>query len=54
LANGLNNQAIAEALFISDRTVQSHLTSIFSKMGVTSRLEAVLLAIRRSWLILEA
>ena len=53
LSRGLNNQAIAEALFVSDRTVQAHLTNIFSKMGVSSRLEAVLTAIRRGWLTLE-
>jgi DNA-binding NarL/FixJ family response regulator len=53
LANGLSSQARAEALFISDRTVQAHLTSIFAKMGVASRLEAVLTAIRRGWLTLE-
>jgi DNA-binding NarL/FixJ family response regulator len=53
LVRGLNNRAIADELFISDRTVQAHLTSIFSKMGVASRLEAVLLAIRRGWLTLE-
>lgn len=53
LARGLNNRLIGEALFISDRTVQAHLTSIFHKMGVTSRLEAVLTAIRRGWLTLE-
>lgn len=53
LSQGLNNQAIAEALFVSDRTVQAHLTNIFAKMGVSSRLEAVLTAIRRGWLTLE-
>jgi len=53
LSRGLNNQAIAEALYVSDRTVQAHLTSIFAKMGVSSRLEAVLTAIRRGWLTLE-
>jgi DNA-binding NarL/FixJ family response regulator len=53
LAQGLNNRAIAEALFISDRTVQAHLTSIFAKTHVSSRLEAVLNAIRRGWLTLE-
>lgn len=52
LARGLNNCAIADELYISDRTVQAHLTSIFSKMAVTSRLEAVLTAIRRGWLTL--
>jgi DNA-binding NarL/FixJ family response regulator len=40
-------------LFISDRTVQAHLTSIFAKTQVSSRLEAVLKAIRRGWLTLE-
>jgi DNA-binding NarL/FixJ family response regulator len=38
---------------LSDRTVQAHLTNIFAKMGVSSRLEAVLTAIRRGWLTLE-
>lgn len=53
LARGSSNRAIAEALFISDRTVQAHLTNIFAKMQVTSRLEAVLKAIRLGWLALE-
>jgi two-component system, NarL family, response regulator LiaR len=53
LAQGLNNRAIAEALFISDRTVQAHLTSIFAKTHVSSRLEAVLNAIKRGWLTLD-
>jgi DNA-binding NarL/FixJ family response regulator len=54
LARGLNNRAIAEALYISDRTVQAHLTSIFAKMQVKSRLEAVLAGIRQGMLTLEA
>lgn len=53
LARGLSNRTIADELYVSDRTVQAHLTSIFAKMGVTSRLEAVLTAIRRGWLMLE-
>jgi DNA-binding NarL/FixJ family response regulator len=53
LARGMNNRAIAEELYISDRTVQAHLTSIFAKMHVNSRLEAVLAAIRRGWLTLD-
>jgi two-component system NarL family response regulator len=36
---GLKNRAIAERLFISETTVRHHLTSIFSKLSVTSRLE---------------
>ena len=54
LAQGLNNNAIAETLSISDRTVQAHLTNIFSKMHVSSRLEAVLTAIRRGWLTIAS
>lgn len=54
LARGMNNRAIAEKLVISDRTVQAHLTSIFSKMNVDSRLEAVMMAIRIGWLSLES
>jgi DNA-binding NarL/FixJ family response regulator len=53
LAQGLSNRAIGEALFISDRTVQAHLTNIYAKMGVTTRLDAVLTAIRRGMLTLE-
>ncbi len=53
LAQGLSNRAIGEALFISDRTVQAHLTNIYAKLGVTTRLDAVLTAIRRGLLTLE-
>lgn len=53
LARGMSNRDIAEALYISDRTVQSHLTNIFAKMQVTSRLEAVLQGIRLGWLTLH-
>jgi DNA-binding NarL/FixJ family response regulator len=52
LAQGMSNRAIGEALFISDRTVQAHLTNIYAKMGVTTRLDAVLTAIRRGLLTL--
>lgn len=53
LAQGMNNREIAEALYISDRTVQTHLTNIFAKMQVSSRLEAVLKGIRLGWLTLH-
>lgn len=53
LAQGMSNRAIAENMSVSERTVHAHLSNIFSKMGVSSRLEAVLLAIRRGWLTLE-
>ena len=54
LAQGLSNNVIAQTLSISDRTVQAHLTNIFAKMHVTSRLEAVLIAIRRGWLTIAS
>ena len=50
LAEGKTNKEIGEVLIISDRTVQTHLSNIFSKMGVSSRTEAVLTAIRRGWI----
>jgi DNA-binding NarL/FixJ family response regulator len=53
LAEGKTNKEIAEALVISDRTVQTHLSNIFSKMEVGSRTEAVLEAIRRGWLTID-
>ncbi len=53
LARGMSNRDIAEALYISERTVQAHLTNIFAKMQVTSRLEAVLKGIRQGWLALH-
>ena len=47
LAEGQSNSQIAELLIVSPSTVRFHITSIFSKLGVTSRSEAVALALRR-------
>jgi len=41
LSMGLSNQAIADALFVSEHTVKSHLKSIFQKTGASTRTEAV-------------
>ncbi len=51
-AKGISNKNIAEQLFLSPRTVQVHLGSIFNKLGVASRTEAVLYGLRRGWLSL--
>jgi DNA-binding NarL/FixJ family response regulator len=37
VAEGKSNRAIAESLFISERTVESHVESIFGKLGVSTR-----------------
>ncbi len=52
-AKGMSNKNIAEALFISVRTVQAHMRSIFNKLGVSSRSEAVLYGLKRGWFALE-
>lgn len=52
-ARGLTNKAIAQALSISDRTVQGHLANIYAKMSVGSRTEAVTEALRQGWIVIE-
>lgn len=46
LAQGLKNEEIAKELFITGKTVKSHLGSIFSKLGVNDRSQAILYAIK--------
>lgn len=47
LVQGMTNKDIAQTLFLSVRTVEAHLRSIYGKLGVRSRTEAVLWAIAR-------
>ncbi len=44
---GITNREIADSLAISHRTVQAHLSHIFGKLGVGSRTEAVVCALRK-------
>jgi len=46
LVEGMTNTEIAERLIIGTSTVKKHVSSIFAKFGVTSRAEAVALALR--------
>jgi DNA-binding NarL/FixJ family response regulator len=46
VAQGLSNQQIADSLVISERTARTHVSNILSKLGVASRTQAALLAIR--------
>lgn len=46
VAQGANNQTIADKLFVKEVTVKTHLNSIFKKLKVTSRTQAVLLAMQ--------
>jgi len=48
-AKGMSNKDIAEELHLSIRTVESHLGYIFNKLGVGSRTEAVIQAMKRGW-----
>jgi len=52
-AKGLGNREIADHLCLSTRTIQAHLSTIFAKMDVGSRTEAVVQALRKGWLALE-
>ena len=46
IAKGFSNQDIAQALFVSEKTVKNHLTNIFRKLHVSDRTQAVLYAIK--------
>ena len=52
-AKGLRNKAIADELFISNRTVERHFSNIFIKLDVTSRMEAVLYGISQNLITLD-
>jgi DNA-binding NarL/FixJ family response regulator len=46
MVDGLNNKAVAEQLVISEDTVKTHVRSIFRKLGVADRSQAVAMALR--------
>ena len=52
-ARGMTNSDIAGELHLSVRTVESNLGAIFNKLGVGSRTEAVIQAMKKGWLTLK-
>jgi DNA-binding NarL/FixJ family response regulator len=48
VVNGMTNREIASSLSISEETVKHHLTHVFNKTGVSTRLELALLATQRN------
>jgi two-component system, NarL family, response regulator YdfI len=52
LGSGLGNKAIAHSLHISEHTVKFHISSIFQKLGVSTRTEAVTVGVRLGLILL--
>ncbi|MEB7773274.1 response regulator transcription factor [Kurthia gibsonii] len=49
LTDGQSNRAIGESLYISEKTVKNHVSSILQKMNVNDRTQAVVTAIKNGW-----
>jgi DNA-binding NarL/FixJ family response regulator len=47
IARGMENADIAEALAISPRTAKNHVSNILAKLGLPSRVQAAIYAVRR-------
>lgn len=54
LATGMGNRAIAEALYVSENTVRTHLKAVFRKLGATSRSQAVARALTDAGFMLRS
>jgi DNA-binding NarL/FixJ family response regulator len=50
VARGMSNQQIAVSLYLSEATVKRHLANIYPRIGVSSRGEAVRLALSKGWI----
>ena len=49
LVDGLDFRQIAERLYISPFTVRNHITKVYEKLHVSSKTEAVKIAIKNRW-----
>ncbi len=52
-ARGLSIKEVAAQLYISERTVQTHLASVYDKLGAHNKTEAMLLALKHGLMTLE-
>lgn len=52
MAEGRSNKSIGEYLYISEKTVKNHVSSILQKMEVDDRTQAVIIAIKNGWVTL--
>ena len=53
LVNGASNQDMAKRLYITAATVKAHLTSIFNKLHVSSRTQAIVRAVKMGLVVIE-
>ena len=49
MTSGLSNAAIAQELFISEKTTSHHVSAVLTKLNVSSRLQAVVIATANGW-----
>lgn len=50
LVNGLDYKEIAEKMIVSPNTIRNHIANIYKKLHVTSKVDAVKLALRQNWI----
>ncbi len=53
IAKGFSNQDIAQALFVSEKTVKNHLTNIFRKLNVNDRTQALIYVLKHKMMSLD-
>lgn len=53
VALGMSNKEIADALFITEQTVKNHMTSVLRKLQAEDRVQAILSAVRRGWVMIS-